>query len=199
MKLYSLFLIFLLGTLFLVPESYGQNSGLERLQKKFSAAKSITISFKQVNSKSGGTGVLTYKKENMVHLDQKNLLVVSDGKTVWNYNKVQKKVIISNYTQADGSLLSLPRIINEYPAQCTVTENKAGTSSIITLVPKSKKLGFERAEIRTGKNDNIEQISVTANGNKITFDFTSTQWDAKVDDDIFTFTAPEGVKVIDLR
>ena len=46
-------------------------------------------------------GKFLFKKENQLRLELKNLIIVSDGKTNWNYNKKQNKVIITNYDEND--------------------------------------------------------------------------------------------------
>ena len=86
----------LLLLLFLMQPVFSQNSRLlKNLQSSFDSLKDFSADFVQLNNgKVNIEGKFFFKKENKLRLELKNLIIVSDGKTNWNYNKRQKKVIM---------------------------------------------------------------------------------------------------------
>ena len=69
---------------------------LKKLQENFNSLKDFSADLVQLNNgKINLEGKIFFKKENNLRLELKNLIIVSDGKTNWNYNKRLKKVIIS--------------------------------------------------------------------------------------------------------
>ena len=100
------YFIFLLVAFFLFQPIKAQNTKLlNDLQNHFNSIKDFSADLVQLNNgKVNLEGKLFFKKENNLRLELKNLNIVSDGKTNWNYNKGQKKVIISNYDENDPSV-----------------------------------------------------------------------------------------------
>ena len=65
-----------------------ENELVNRLQKKFGTINDLTVDvFQKSHGKEILSGKLSYKKENQFYLDLKSNLIVSDGSTIWNYNK----------------------------------------------------------------------------------------------------------------
>ncbi len=70
-------------------------------------------------------GKVYYKKENQMRFEFKNILIVSDGETSWNYNQKQNKVIITDYESEGNKILSMRQIIFEYPQDCDLSTFKS--------------------------------------------------------------------------
>ncbi len=189
--------------LFSVSSVTAQSSGLlKSLQDKFDALKDFSADFIQLNNgKENLRGKFFFKKENKLKLELKNLIIVSDGKTNWNYNKKQKKVIISNYDENDPSVLSLKRIIFDYPSKCSVTESVEAGRNTLTLKPEPDSgINADLIKIWINKENLIEKVSIKEpGGNVIEVKFTDYKINTGLADSKFLFTPPEGTKTVDLR
>ena len=196
---------FSLVFLFVVSSSFAGDKEKELLgllQKKFETIKDFTVT---VIQRSGGkeilSGKLSYKKENKFSLDLKSNLIVSDGSTIWNYNKKEKKVIINDVDETDPSFFSFRRIIYDYPSQCTLSSGQDGAFNILIFVPKeNSNLGFSKAELWIGEDDLINKVVLTGSGSEKTeVGFSSYILNQDLPDSKFKFNPPEGSVVIDLR
>jgi outer membrane lipoprotein carrier protein len=135
-----------------------------------------------------------------MRLELKSLIIVTDGKTNWSYNKKDKKVVISNYDPSDPSIISLERIIKDYPSSCKVTTEKEGSTDVINLSPNKRGLNFKNAKIHINSENLIEKINmVDQNNNQVQIEFSNYQLNKDLGASTFTFTPPKGSKVIDLR
>jgi outer membrane lipoprotein carrier protein len=194
-----IFTLFIFTSLLMAAENGDQL--VKSLQGKFNTISDLTADFRQTsNGKITLAGKFFYGKSNKMRLELKNLTIVSDGKTSWSFNKKDKKTVISNYDPADPSIISLGRIINDYPSRCKVTLEKNGGANVINLVPNKSGLSFKNAKIYINSEDLIEKISLTdQNNNQIQIEFSNYQLNKSLGSSTFTFTPPKGSKVIDLR
>lgn len=174
---------------------------LKAMQNKFSSLHDFSVDFSQeMNGKIVMTGKLSYKKENQLRLELKNLMIVSDGTTNWNYNKKEKKVIISSYDEADASLFSPKKFVFDYPAQCKVKEIKEENKTFILLTPGSLEIDFKQAKVYPTTDNTLEKVVVTGNdGSILTFHFSNFRGNQNFDKEKFSFQIPQGTKIIDLR
>ncbi len=171
------------------------------LQNKFNTISDLSADFHQTsNGKVTLAGKIFYAKVNKMRLELKSLTIVSDGKTNWSYNKKEKKVIISNYDPDDPSIISLKKIINDYPSHCTLTIEKDGNTNILNLIPSKSKLSFKNAKIYISSDNLIQKINLTdQNNNRVQIEFSNYELNKDISTSTFTFTPPKGSKVIDLR
>ena len=175
---------------------------LKKLQENFNSLKDFSADLVQLNNgKINLEGKIFFKKENNLRLELKNLIIVSDGKTNWNYNKRLKKVIISNYDENDPSVLSLKRIIFDYPSKCEVSEDTKNGENILILKPKiNSGINAELVKIWLNREYDISKVLVNESaGNSIEVRFSNYKINAEIPDSKFSFTPPQGTKVIDLR
>ncbi len=85
--------------------SQSAESVLKSLQNKFDSITDLSADVTQKsNGKSSLSGKMYFKKENNLRIEFGNQTIVADGKTSWNYNKKDKKVIISDYDEAGSGL-----------------------------------------------------------------------------------------------
>lgn len=183
------------------PAQNDSTSLLRRLQSKFNSTKDITADFKEkINGRSNLSGRIYYKQDNKLRLELKNIIIVSDGVTNWNYNKKQNKVVISSYDASNPSLLSLKQLIDEYPDKCTVSEIFDNGKEILDLKPKAGGTGFTEVRLWVNEKSLIDRavIQQTA-GNTIEIDFSSYKLNSKLSDSKFKFIPPKGSSIIDLR
>ncbi|MDP3148993.1 MAG: outer membrane lipoprotein carrier protein LolA [Ignavibacteria bacterium] len=194
-----IFLSFLLiATLF----SQGKDVPLlKAMQNNFSSMNDFSVDFSQeINGRIVMSGKLTYKKENMLRLELKNLVITSNGVTNWNYSKKEKKVIISSYDEADASLFSPKKFVFDYPNQCKVKEIKEEGKNVIVLIPGSSAQDFKQAKVYPTDDNILEKVIVTGNdGRVLTFHFSNFRGNQNFDKEKFSFQIPQGTKIIDLR
>ena len=189
--------------LFLSTVGFTQNaeSVLKSLQNKFDSITDLTADVAQKNNgQSNLTGKMYFKKENNIRLELGNQTIVADGKTSWNYNKKNKKVIISDYDKAGSGLLSIKYLVYQYPSECDLSLSTEGTSQILNLKPKSKKNNLGEVQLYISKENLIDKavISNPASGT-MEVSFSNYKLNQNIPDSKFSFTAPEGTTVVDLR
>jgi outer membrane lipoprotein-sorting protein len=195
------FLISLL-VLFFSTVGFTQNaeSVLKSLQNKFDSITDLTADVAQKNNgQSNLTGKMYFKKENNIRLELGNQTIVADGKTSWNYNKKNKKVIISDYDEAGSGLLSINYLVYQYPSECDLSLSTEGTSQILNLKPKSKN-NLGEVKLYISKENMIDKavISNPASGT-MEVSFSNYKLNQNLPDAKFSFTEPEGTTVVDLR
>jgi outer membrane lipoprotein-sorting protein len=189
--------------LFLSTVGFTQNaeSVLKSLQNKFDSITDLTADVAQKNNgQSNLTGKMYFKKENNIRLELGNQTIVADGKSSWNYNKKNKKVIISDYDEAGSGLLSINYLVYQYPSECDLSLSAERTSQILNLKPKSKKNNLGEVKLYISKENLIDKavISNPASGT-MEVSFSNYKLNQNLPDAKFSFTEPEGTTVVDLR
>lgn len=176
-------------------------SVLKSLQNKFDSITDLSADVSQKsNGKSSVSGKMFFKKANNLRIEFGNQTIVADGQTTWNYNKKDKKVIISNYDETGSGLLSINYLIYDYPADCNLSLSSEGNKQILLLKPKSKKNNIGEVKLYITKENLIDKavISNQATGT-MEVSFLNYKLNQKISDSYFSFTAPEGTTVVDLR
>ena len=189
--------------LFLSTVGFTQNaeSVLTSLQNKFDSITDLTVDVAQKNNgQSNLTGKMYFKKENNIRLELGNQTIVADGKTSWNYNKKNKKVIISDYDEAGSGLLSINYLVYQYPSECDLSLSTEGTSQILNLKPKSKKNNLGEVKLYISKENMIDKALISnPAGGTMEVSFSNYKLNQNLPDSKFSFTEPEGTTVVDLR
>ena len=176
-------------------------SVLKSLQAKFDSITDLSVEVTQkLNGKSGLNGDMYFKKENNLRFELGNQLIVTDGTTSWNYNKKDKTIIISNYDEKGAGLLSINYLIYQYPSECDLSLSSEGSKQILILKPRSKKNNLGEVKLYITKENLIDKavIQNQATGT-MEVSFSNYKLNQKISDSNFTFTAPEGTTVVDLR
>lgn len=198
MKIIISFLVF-----FYVSIGFAQSSEsvLKALQNKFDSISDLSTDVAQKsNGKSSLSGKMYFKKDNNLRIEFGNQTIVADGKTSWNYNKKDKKVIISDYDEAGSGLLSINYLVYQYPSECDLSLSSEGSKQILILKPKSNKNNLGEVKLYITKENLIDKavISNPASGT-MEVSFTNYKLNQNLSDSKFSFTAPEGTTVVDLR
>jgi outer membrane lipoprotein carrier protein len=179
-----------------------ENELINKLQKKFETITDLTV---DVVLKSHGkailSGKLSYKKENQFYLDLKSNLIVSDGSTIWNYNKENNKVIINDVDETDPSFFSFNKIVYDYPVKCDLSSERNGDFDVLIFVPKqNSNIGFEEAKVWIDKDNLISKVELSGSGSEKTeVDFSNYKLNQNLTGSKFKFKPPEGSSIIDLR
>ncbi len=183
-----------------ISNVYGQEL-LKSIQNKFNAAKDISADFQQsANGVKQLSGKFQYRHIDKMRLEMNGLIIISDGKSNWNYNKRENKVIISEVYEDDQSYISLNKLINEYPAMCNVEEKADGEDKSILLKPKSAGLNFNSAALFVNKENLISKVLIDEPvSGVIEIEFSNYRLNQNLPASQFTFNPPEGSTIIDLR
>jgi chaperone LolA len=192
------FLIFLFVFTTIIAQEPDEK--LKLLQNKFETINDLTV---DVVQKSGGaevlSGKLSYKKNNKFNLDLKNNLIVSDGISIWNFNKKEKKVIINNVDESDPSFFSFNTFVYEYPSKCNITSEQNG--EVLVLTPKANSdLNFVKAQLWINQDNLVSKVTLEGTGAGSTeVIFLNYKLNQDITDSQFKFIPPEGSSIIDLR
>jgi outer membrane lipoprotein-sorting protein len=181
--------------------SQNANDVLKSLQNKFNSITNLSADISQrVNDKTNLSGKMFFKKENSLRIEFANQTIVTDGKTSWNYDKKTNKVIISNYDETGSGLLSINYIVYQYPSECELSLSSKGSEQILVLNPKSKRNTFGQVMLFITKDNLIAKAVISGHGSgTIEVTFSNYKLNQILADSKFSFTAPEGTTIVDLR
>ncbi len=182
------------------------NSVLKKMQIKIKSADGFSSEFIQsfVNEQGKTTqnlkGKFVYANDDKFIVELKNQKIISDGTTVWNFNKIQKKVIINNVDD-DPSAFSIKRYLFTYPDYCNVSiVSDSKFSNSIKLIPRNNDLEFSEVVIYADENYQIKKIYIIdTQNNKYLLELNKVSILNKVDSSTFQVEIPKGTKKIDLR
>ncbi len=179
-----------------------ENQLLKSLQTKYNSIEDITASFSQTNanSQSFTPGTFYYKKGDKIRIELKNLVLISDRQTTWNYSVKKNKVIISNYDESDPFMFSLNKFIYDYPSKCDVSEGTDEAYRTLILKAKNTKLNFKEVVLWVSEKDIVNKIKIVDQNDRQTIiEFFNVKLNRNLPDSKFTFTPSKEVQVIDLR
>ena len=184
--------------------TFSQNDAdevLNDLQTKFDTIKDLSVDFTQSgNGKNKLAGMLVFKKENMLRIDTKNFIIVTDGTTSWNYNKKQNKVIISNYDENDPGVFSIKELVYELPAESDIELSNENGQNVLTLTQNSYNYSFDSAKLWLNEDNLISKVVLNdAAIGIVKVKFSNYQLNQNLKDSEFSFTPPEGSRIIDIR
>lgn len=186
-------------SLVIVCTGFAGNDGLKGLQSKFNSLTDFTADFRQTTA-GKISGKMYYKKGDKYRLEMSTNTTVSNGETVWNYNKKEKKVFINDADDNSANSFSLNAIINNYPEKCTVTEEKDGNLTLVTLTPKKGiKLMFRKVKLWINGENLLVKTEVLLGKQPMVFEFSNYKLNQNLSEDVFRYTAPKGTEVVDLR
>ena len=174
---------------------------LKNIQDKYSSINDLSAELVQsVNQKVNFKGKVFYKKEDHLRFEFENALIISDGKSSWNYNKKQNKVIITDFESEGGRILSIRHIIYDYPEDCELRTFEPEVGTGLELIPKKDTFGFSSIRLTIDNDNLITKVLVDdpATGT-IQVDLSNYQLNKNLPDSYFSFAPPEGSQVLDLR
>ena len=194
-------IIFILIFSLLTGFSNGQTM-LEKVQKKFYSIKDFTADFVQ---KSDGalnlSGKIKFKQKDKIRIEVGNILIVSDGKTNWNYNKKTNKIIISTIEEETPSIFSINQLINNIPSKGMVSERKDSNYNIIKVeFNDSSGINLDFAELYFNNSYKIKKILLKGDSFGILEIYlTNYKENVELKNSIFELTPSKGTEIIDLR
>jgi len=184
---------------------------IESLRKKYASIDDAVVKFEQTvkygvsKFEQSFSGTFYFKKKNKYRIETEQQIVVTDGVTSWLYSKVNNQVIIDKYRE-DKDISSpekfLLSISDEYIPVILRTERNEGKKIyILKLTPRDENSSIESAKIWVVEGDlQITRVEITdISGTVTTYSVKSIKINSGVEDSIFKFSIPSGVKVVDLR
>lgn len=196
--------------LFLANVSYSQDAQqiIKDVQAKYrdinNATATFSKSYRPRNGKtSNSTGTFYIQKQDKYRIETNGQVVVTDGQTSWSYSPSKKQVIIDRFVDSPNTF-SPNRFLFDYPTE--MFSDLEGEETIngndcfkIKLTPRSKG-NITSATIWVDKSENlIRRVTYTASDGTTTYTLRSISLNPGVAANKFTFSAPSGVEVIDLR
>jgi outer membrane lipoprotein-sorting protein len=200
----NIFRIFIAINFVFAATTYSQNDAdkvMKELQSKFDTIKDLSVEFTQsANGKSKLAGMLFIKKENKLRIDTRHLFIVSDGKTSWSYNKKENKVIISSYDENDPGVFSINELVYGLPAESEIELSNDNGQNVLKLTPNSYEYNFDNVRLWLSEDNLINKVELNdAAMGKIEVKFSNYQLNQNLIDSEFSFTPPEGSRIIDIR
>ncbi len=131
-------------------------------------------------------------------------VIVSDGKTLWTYNKPTHQVIVDNLGTQRNPLLRdlILRYTQDYRATLAGEDTVAGRKCWVLELSASDQGEFvPQIKVWVDKREYIiwQVEEKDANGNVNRYKITVFEEPSTLPDRLFHFKVPEGVEVVDLR
>lgn len=181
---------------------------ISEVQKKYSGINDLKATLTQTIESSATSepqlikADLYFKKENNFRLEFKNQLVISNGITSWNYSKTAKRVVISNYEE---NFFSPQTLLFNLPSKSSSKFDgmeKIGDEEyfVVSFSPKGSDFNFKALKVWIAKTYLIKKVEVEDWAqNKYSFMFSDSKINSDLKENLFNFSPPGGVKIVDLR
>ncbi len=172
------------------------------LKDKFSKIESIEIDF-EFRDNPEVAGLILAQKGDKYVMDFAGRTIICDGKTIWNFSKIDSNVVISDFDK-DNADISIEQFffnsLENYKPIELVKQNStvAGASLILTLAPAKGDGGL----IKIWMQPNSEKITAVGfvDGDMVqVWEINKLIINPKFNDKIFSFRIDKNVDVIDLR
>jgi outer membrane lipoprotein carrier protein len=184
---------------------------LEKVRQKYESITDAEIRFAQKVkfslSKAGETtsGTLLIKKGHKYRVETGTQTIVTDGVTVWSYTPALKQVLVDRFKEDERSLTPEHLLLGTSGGYVPILIGKARLgkteTTLLKLTPQDEQSLVSEIRLWVDEEDwTVRQVEVLdVNGKQITYTVEQLRLNIGVPDSRFTFQAPEGVEVVDLR
>jgi outer membrane lipoprotein-sorting protein len=196
-----LLLLILYSSSLLAQTAHEMAKDVEDLYTKGAAT---VISF----SLDGDKNMLTFDGGSKFRIDNPTDLIISDGTTIWHYTKQKKEVVVDKVNKSGSSLSSAGELIKLSTNYSSVLSRKgklyelqltpnASISRLMESLGGLSQLVFSLTKTHSG----VDIRKVSAKTSKKNFSITNVKIKSlsKLNSSLFSFGAPKGTNVIDLR
>jgi len=191
----------------------GDDAGtiIKKLQKKYDGIRDASVTFSQhvqfgvTKSEQTFSGKFSMKKGNKYRIEMDQQTIITDGKSVWSFNKINNQVLIDKYKE-DPKSFSPDKVLVNVPGNYNsvlLGKEKSGEQevSILKLTPKNEKLNLKWMKIWVDNDDwlmkKIQILDIS--DNLMTYTLNEIKINSDIADSAFQFVVPDSINVIDLR
>lgn len=173
---------------------------LKDIQLRFSKIQDLSTDVIQNSTKTK----FLYKKENKYRIETTNNTIISDGSSIWNYNKKNNKVVISRPEDTEMTY-TINNLVYSFPEQSRLLyegKEKIGPEeyNVLSMTPARSSSNYKKIKIWADKSNMIRKVNVSdAAGNILIFEFTNIKVNSNIPDSRFSFEPSKGSEIIDLR
>jgi len=188
------------------------NKIIKKVQKTYDKLDNLsatfvqTETFKITGSQTETIGKIYIKDGNQYRFESDDQSIVTDGKNVWTYNQISNQLLIDHMRENSGALLPRDLLFkypqNHYATLIAEEGTKRQKVFVVRLDPKEGHSGF-LSSIKLWIQDKswhilkIETFDLGGNSSRFQIEDMDTQ--TKIPADYFSYTAPEGADVVDMR
>ena len=170
-----------------------------------SASVDIRIVWKVREKTDNMHGSIVLAPGDKFRVDLGTTLWVSDGATLWQYDKAVSQVIITALAN-NGNAMIPSRMVADYCTKypLTASKNKEGYDVLEWKAdsasgPQSGGVSYVRITA-LGKRAVVRELFIIdSHGNETTYAFKSATWNGTIPKNAFAFEVPKGARVIDKR
>ena len=184
---------------------------ISKLQHKYDSIRDFSVVFRQdvqfgvTKAEQSFTGKLFMKKGNRYRIEMDQQTIVTDGKSVWSYNKPNNQVLIDKFKEDPNSFSPdkvLVNVPNNYSSMVIGTETIDGQElTVLKLNPKNQKSHVKWMKVWVNPEKLLmKKIQVLeTSDNLMTYLISEIKLNPGLADSQFQFELPPDVEVIDLR
>jgi outer membrane lipoprotein carrier protein len=181
---------------------------LDRVQQHYQATKSFSAKFDETITRAGAaplqrSGIIYYEKPGKLRWEFEGSqpeTIVSDGKTIYDYDPALNQVVETPLAQASRSdaaaafLLGAGNVKRDFKAEAIIAPSSSGLVHV-ALTPKQ---GGQRIEAGVERNTyNIATLSIgDAMGNRTNLSFSDIELNRPLHASQFMFTPPDGTDIV---
>lgn len=182
----------------------------EALGKRYSSIHGMRLRFVQTASSAfmdedeRFSGQLSFT-DTAYRVTTSNQTIVTDGTTTWIHNRGEGQVIINDFVE-DETSFSLTAFLRSFSKDYDSTwegrETLAGSAhDRLRLLPKDDFASFRQVDLWIRASDGLvtRLIALDLNDVRMEFDLSDLEVNPDLPADLFRFSVPDGVKVVDLR
>jgi chaperone LolA len=184
---------------------------LKDLQSHYEKVPFLKIEFEQVNHfklsgiENSSTGVMYIAKDDRFRMESDERTIVTDGKTIWSYSPLNRQVVIDFADKSSNAILPREFLFSyakKYYANI-LREYEEGEVewTVVKLTPRPEyrsALRYIKIWLRKDKWLVKKIDYVDLNGNTTTFVVKSLKVLKNVNPEVFHYTPPENVRVVNL-
>jgi len=206
-----LIIISLISILFMSAPAEDAKEIIKKVQEKYESIQDLKADFQQIQiwTLTGVAdtvkGKLYLKKEDYFRIETGSQVIVTDGKSVWNYTEEKKQIIIDKIEE-EGEYFLPKDFIFTFPQNYKPTyveENKKADTILYTVHMEAKSddelyLYFQaKVESPAWLIKEIKLTDINENDTYLKLD--NIEIDTNLDKDLFTIKERPGVEIIDMR
>lgn len=178
---------------------------LQRLRTAHASLDALRAEFVQTTTGGAtieGTIILSGDR---YRIEMPGQVLVTDGTTAWAYSSDDNQVLVNDHTE-DAQAFTPSTFFTEYPDRFHVevsgTENVQGVRhDVLHLTPRQADPYLRDVTLFVRSTDGLPTRVrlVDTNGTSMAFELRNIERNPRVASDTFSFRAPAGVEVVDLR